>query len=332
MNQGTAVFIGTAMLIIYIFSAIAENIDIIMIVILSGFGIIIAYQIYTEIYFGSEKFNHIKKSIRKHAENCNELNHYIEELKGSYVNIESYNYGTGQMVDSSVYDFKRREWNNDIQNNQIHHCSATICKGASNQPIKYLCKYFDIEKNEDSLARFEKVLNDFTSVEQGKDLMKKERELVLMAISESIPFLIQQLSKKKLLRKLGFEKVDISDTYIPTFTFQYVSAGGNSSLGCDIKLNIENLNHLIHYLNDLIKWRNSVAGQRALMTSALREEIKKRDNYQCCFCSLGIKDEQHLLLEIDHKIPISKGGMTTYDNLQTLCWKCNRKKGANILD
>ncbi|WP_407944263.1 HNH endonuclease [Marinifilum fragile] len=23
--------------------------------------------------------------------------------------------------------------------------------------------------------------------------------------------------------------------------------------------------------------------------------------------------------------------MTTYDNLQTLCWKCNRTKGANIL-
>lgn len=68
------------------------------------------------------------------------------------------------------------------------------------------------------------------------------------------------------------------------------------------------------------------------MTSQLRDKIKERDNYKCCFCSIGIKDEPNLLLEIDHKIPLSKGGITTYDNLQTLCWKCNRTKGAKILD
>ncbi|WP_411815422.1 HNH endonuclease [Kurthia gibsonii] len=38
----------------------------------------------------------------------------------------------------------------------------------------------------------------------------------------------------------------------------------------------------------------------------------------------------NLLLEIDHIIPISKGGMSSEDNLQTLCWKCNRSKGAKI--
>ena len=38
----------------------------------------------------------------------------------------------------------------------------------------------------------------------------------------------------------------------------------------------------------------------------------------------------NLLLEIDHKIPLAKGGMTTEDNLQTLCWKCNRSKGAKL--
>ena len=67
-----------------------------------------------------------------------------------------------------------------------------------------------------------------------------------------------------------------------------------------------------------------------LMTSQLREKIKYRDNYKCCSCSLGIVDEPNLLLEIDHKIPLSKGGITTYDNLQTLCWKCNRTKGAKF--
>lgn len=335
--QGTLILVGIAIFIAYkilsgIFTIIADNIIAIIIVLLSVLGVFIAYRVYSEIYFRSKKFNRIKESISEHTNNCNELNNYIEELKGSYVNIESYNYGTGKMTDNSVYNFQRKEWSKVIQSNKTYHCSASICKNANDQPIKYLCKYFDIENNEESLSKFEKVLNDFTSVEQGKDLIKRERESILSSISKSIPFLIQQFSKEKLTRKLGFEPVDISNTYIPTFTFQYVSAGGNSSSRCDIKLNIENLNQLINYLNDVIKWTKSIAGQRALMNSQLRDKIKERDNYKCCSCSLGIEDEPNLLLEIDHKIPLSKGGMTTYDNLQTLCWRCNRTKGAKILD
>lgn len=66
------------------------------------------------------------------------------------------------------------------------------------------------------------------------------------------------------------------------------------------------------------------------MTPKLRYEIKARDNNTCQICGLSTKDEPNLLLEIDHIIPLSKGGMTTEDNLQTLCWKCNRSKGSKI--
>lgn len=66
------------------------------------------------------------------------------------------------------------------------------------------------------------------------------------------------------------------------------------------------------------------------MTPKLRDEIKERDNYTCQneLCGVSIYDEPTLLLEIDHKIPLSKGGLTTRDNLQTLCWCCNRLKGS----
>ncbi|MBN8649962.1 MAG: HNH endonuclease [Cytophagales bacterium] len=66
------------------------------------------------------------------------------------------------------------------------------------------------------------------------------------------------------------------------------------------------------------------------MTSTLREKIKSRDNFCCKKCSLSIREEKNLLLEIDHIIPLSKGGITSEDNLQTLCWRCNRTKGATI--
>jgi hypothetical protein len=330
----TAIIIYIVTIIGKVLSAIVDTIVYnrkpILIFISAGIGIYLTYQIFVLLYFKSKRFKKIKESINEHITNCNNLNHYIQELKCSYVNITSYDFGQSRMVDTSNYNFKRQEWNKSIKNNQIHHCSASVCKNANNQPIKYFCKYFDVEKNEETLSNFERVLNDFTSVEQGKLLLQKERDTILKSISKSIPSIISFFSEDRLIRKLGFEVVDFSDSYIPIFTFQYVSSGGNSSSKCDIKLDIENLNKLINYLNDVIKWRKSIAGQRALMTSKLREKIKERDNYTCCNCNLSVEDEKNLLLEIDHIIPVSRGGLTTEKNLQTLCWRCNRTKGAKI--
>ena len=90
------------------------------------------------------------------------------------------------------------------------------------------------------------------------------------------------------------------------------------------------MENYIKYLNAQIKWKESVAGQRALMTASLREGIKKRDGYACKKCGASVKKEPNLLLEIDHIIPLAKGGKSTESNLQTLCWRCNRHKGARV--
>jgi 5-methylcytosine-specific restriction endonuclease McrA len=47
------------------------------------------------------------------------------------------------------------------------------------------------------------------------------------------------------------------------------------------------------------------------MTSRLRNSIKARDNHICRYCSVSLAAEPHLLLEVDHIIPVSKGGMST---------------------
>lgn len=291
-------------------------------------GGFLSYLIYDFLYFKSKEFKSIKSSIYEFINNCNELNHHIAELKGSHVSIKSYDYGTGSLKDESNYNFKRREWNKDIKNKYIHHCSSAVCKNAHAQPLKYLCKYFDIKISEESLSNIESVLNDFAAAEQGKLLLQSERDSILGNIKSSIPWIINTFSKKKLIKELGFEDIDLSDLYFPVYTFQYVSSGGNSSMKCDIKLNIENLDSLISYMRGLIKFKKSIEGQRALMTSSLREKIKTRDDYTCQICGLSTYDEQNLLLEIDHIIPLSKGGVTSEENLQTLCWRCNRSKGA----
>jgi hypothetical protein len=66
--------------------------------------------------------------------------------------------------------------------------------------------------------------------------------------------------------------------------------------------------------------RANVHYERAPVPIELRWEIWERDNFTCKTCG------SHKYLSIDHIIPLSKGGQTVKDNLQTLCNKCNSKK------
>lgn len=52
-----------------------------------------------------------------------------------------------------------------------------------------------------------------------------------------------------------------------------------------------------------------------------RQNIFRRDHNVCQYC--GSKDD----LTLDHVMPKSRGGRTTWDNLTTACRRCNSKKG-----
>jgi hypothetical protein len=55
----------------------------------------------------------------------------------------------------------------------------------------------------------------------------------------------------------------------------------------------------------------------------LRFRVLRRDNFKCCLCGTSPALQPGIVLEVDHKIPSSKGGETVLDNLQTLCQVCN---------
>jgi hypothetical protein len=52
--------------------------------------------------------------------------------------------------------------------------------------------------------------------------------------------------------------------------------------------------------------------------------VWQRDGGKCVKC--GSKE----FLEYDHIVPLSRGGSNTQRNLQLLCQRCNRTKGARI--
>lgn len=62
----------------------------------------------------------------------------------------------------------------------------------------------------------------------------------------------------------------------------------------------------------------------------LRYQIMKRDNFKCVLCGASPAKNPSVELHIDHIIPWSKGGETTFDNLQTLCSSCNLGKRDSL--
>lgn len=65
-------------------------------------------------------------------------------------------------------------------------------------------------------------------------------------------------------------------------------------------------------------------GNRTTIPMDIANAVWNRDGGKCCMC--GSREN----LEFDHIIPISKGGATTFRNLQILCKNCNIRKSDNI--
>lgn len=93
-----------------------------------------------------------------------------------------------------------------------------------------------------------------------------------------------------------------------------------------IKYLIKELNNKsgTFYINKNI-WDSIARVERGKISNKMRFYILKRDNYRCKCCG---RSGNEVNLEIDHILPISKGGKSVYDNLQTLCEDCNKNKGT----
>jgi len=66
--------------------------------------------------------------------------------------------------------------------------------------------------------------------------------------------------------------------------------------------------------------------KRKAISTRRRFEILKRDRFTCQYCS---RKPPKVALEVDHIVPVSKGGSNESTNLVTACFECNRGK-SNI--
>lgn len=78
-----------------------------------------------------------------------------------------------------------------------------------------------------------------------------------------------------------------------------------------------------YYLKRYI-WDSICRVERGNVSLKMRTIVFRRDSYRCKCCK-RTRDEVNL--EVDHIKPISKGGKSELNNLQTLCVDCNQNKG-----
>lgn len=68
--------------------------------------------------------------------------------------------------------------------------------------------------------------------------------------------------------------------------------------------------------------------KRKPLSKKARFEVFKRDDFTCTYCG---QKPPTVVLEVDHIVPVAKGGKNGMDNLITACFDCNRGKGAGVL-
>ena len=68
---------------------------------------------------------------------------------------------------------------------------------------------------------------------------------------------------------------------------------------------------------------------RRSIPKSIREAVIARDKRVCNYC--GKSGLYKTNLQLDHKLPVTRGGEDTLDNLMVSCKVCNRLKGSKTV-
>lgn len=283
-----------------------------------------------ERYFASDEFVAHKAEIASVVAEHNDVAEYTAEIrsKGSFevgASERGLQSNLATFDNTSQWNYRRDRNLTSAQEPNVHPCSLQVARNASGDPLKYVMKYFDIKADEPTLEEVETLGETISRLESAVANLKEREASITQSVSP--PSFILKHYEDEFMAKVGVDLSPITVPY-PVYVFEYVSAGGNSSQRTTVALDSETIDAFVETLASKIKFKKSAAGQRALMTAKLRDRIKERDNHTCrdTECGISVVVEPHLLLEVDHIRPMSKGGLSVPENLQTLCWRCNRTK------
>lgn len=280
-------------------------------------------------YYASDDFAKIKETCNSLNASRKEFNAYIEEKAQSISKLFGTRIVRNETQNEDVYNYIRA-YKKSITPFTAE-VSAAVFGSAENNPIDYIIKYFYPNKSQykEQIQKLKVLIEELETLKEAKviiDNYKKDYDQYI----QNVPDYVLENDEDGFYQRLGLAIIDEAVLNVE-YRFTYTSGGGMAQRSFTVPMNEENIIELINRLESKLTQQALSKEQRALMTSKLRAQIKERDNYTCCQCGNSTSKEPNLLLEVDHIIPIAKGGLTLEENLQTLCWKCNRSKGAKLI-
>lgn len=281
-------------------------------------------------YYESPDFLKIKDTCEAVMSTQREFNEYISEKVQSISQLFGTRIVRSETINEDEYKYIR-PYKKTITPFTAE-VSATVFASAENNPLEYIVKNFYPNKKmyPEQIQKLQKLIEELETLREAKQIIENYKSEYQQYLGD-VPKFIMEEDEVGFYSRLGFANIDESVLTVE-YKFVYTSGGGMAQRSFTVPMTEETIIELINLLESKLTLSSFVKEQRALMTKKLREFIKKRDDFTCCTCGNSVHAEPNLLLEIDHIIPVSKGGFTTEDNLQTLCWKCNRSKSNKIID
>lgn len=281
-------------------------------------------------YYESPGFLKIRKTCEVLMDSQREFNEYIAEKVQSISRLFGTRVVRNETVHEDEYNYIR-PYKKTITPFTAE-VSAAVFASAENNPLEYIVKYFYPNKKlyPEQIRKLYRLVEELETLRDAKQIIENYKAEYQQYLGD-VPDFIMQNDEAGFYSKLGFAIIDESVLAVE-YKFSYTSGGGMAQRSFTVPMTEETIAELIKVLERKVTASAFAKEQRTLMTKKLREFIKNRDNFTCCNCGNSTHIEPNLLLEIDHIIPVAKGGRTVEDNLQTLCWKCNRAKGDKIMN
>ncbi|MGL5189080.1 MAG: HNH endonuclease [Cetobacterium sp.] len=280
-------------------------------------------------YYESPSFLKIKETCEVLMSSQKEFNEYINEKVQSISQLFGTRVVRNETIADDEYNYIR-PYKKTITPFTAE-VSSIVFASAENNPLEYIIKYFYTNKKlyPEQIKKLYQLVEELETLSEARQIIENYKIEYQQYLGD-VPDFIMKNDEAGFYSRLGFATINES-VLIVEYKFSYTSNGGMIQRSFTIPMKEETIIELIKALENKLTIGAFIKEQRTLMTKKLREFIKTRDNFTCCNCDNSTEIEPNLLLEIDHIIPVSKGGETIEENLQTLCWKCNRAKSNKII-
>src|SRR5699024_8792407 len=114
-------------------------------------------------YFNSEEFLQHMSKVEATVTEYNEISEYVNDIpkNNQFIpnNTSDYSH-LATFENTSNHKYVRDKNEKDSNNDNVYSTTLQIVRKASEEPIKYLCKYFNIKPTQDNLNQLQEIGNN----------------------------------------------------------------------------------------------------------------------------------------------------------------------------